>query len=96
MIFPTLHLNGSSADSLIKDYQEAADAAYEAVKALGNVDFHGRDYYTQDTDGKAFQQARDEHLARLAKLESVRVELGQILLNVVDQRLERERAKVRS
>ena len=49
MITPTLNLNGSSADDLIKPRQEVYDLLIAAIKTLGQVTPHDRDYLG-DTD----------------------------------------------
>jgi hypothetical protein len=46
-ILPTIHLNGSSAQSLTDDYSHARRAVQEAITALMSVDFNSRDYYVQ-------------------------------------------------
>jgi hypothetical protein len=44
---PTIHLNGTSADSLLRDDEAAHDAVTQAISALAQVAPHGRDYYVQ-------------------------------------------------
>ena len=44
-ILPTIHLNGSSAQSLTEDYSHARRAVQDAMTALKAVDFNARDYY---------------------------------------------------
>ncbi len=93
MIFPTLHLNGTGPDMLIDGYSEAMTKVREAQKAIGNIEFHARDYYVQDNDGAAWQQARIEHASRINRLEAVLMELQEIAINVLDQKAERERRR---
>lgn len=50
MITPTLNLNGSSADDLIKPRHDAYDLLIAAIKTLGQVTPHGRDYLGDDVD----------------------------------------------
>lgn len=86
MTFPTLHLNGTGAQTLIDGYADAATKVREALDALNAIEFHRRDYYVQDDDGAAWHKARAEHDNRLLQLASVLDELQVIALNVSDQR----------
>lgn len=58
-VFPTVHLNGTGRDSLIREYSEAALKIQEGLDAACRVTCHGRDYYPQGRD--AFAKARDAH-----------------------------------
>lgn len=58
MIMPTIHSNGTSAESLREQYVSAHHAADAAMKAVAKIDFNGRDYYPQGAD--AFSQAQAE------------------------------------
>jgi len=66
-ILPTIHINGSSAESLTKDYSHARRAVQEASIALMSVDFNARDYYVQGPSAwtEAVKQRHDiyEHLS---------------------------------
>jgi hypothetical protein len=84
MQFPRIHLNGSSAESLIADYLQAFDAVALAVKALERVDVNGRDYYVINSE--AASVAMREHRERLAKLRTVRDELMDIAVHIQRQR----------
>lgn len=42
---PIIHMNGSSAESLMKEYRSALDALQAAIEAFGDIDFNMRDYY---------------------------------------------------
>lgn len=46
-IFPTIHLNGTSAQMLTEDYTEARIAVQAALDKLQKVEFNARDYYPQ-------------------------------------------------
>jgi len=73
MIVPTIHLNGTGKEDLIKQVREAHSAVCEAIDKLYGMAPHGRDYYPQGDF--AYAEARTEHLARLEPLQSVRDEL---------------------
>ena len=70
MIFPTVHLNGTSRKELIAQYERAMDAAQTAINALREVYPNGRDYYPQGAS--AMYQAAEEHAARMNNLFAVR------------------------
>lgn len=93
---PTIHLNGTSAESLTEALEKAYSAIGEAKRALQETAPNGRDYYvqTQDRQGDAIQQASTEHYARLEKLESVRKELVEIVEGIQKQVDDRNRQKV--
>lgn len=77
MIFPTVHLNGTSQDELLDQLTTATQAIREAQKALANAAPNGRDYYVQ-SDPRAIYKAQDEHCARMQKLTDVLRELEEI------------------
>jgi len=69
MKLPTIHVNGSSAQTLAESYQFAATELASALTALENVDLNGRDYYPQGPD--AWSQAQREHLERCQNLKKI-------------------------
>lgn len=73
---PTIHLNGTSRETLIDDYSKAAHAVSDAISALKGTEPNGRDYYVQ-REG-ALAKAQLEHVDRLQRLEDVHRELMQI------------------
>lgn len=73
MITPTVHLNGTSRADLDKQYEDAYRALGEVVDVVQRAAPNARDYYVQSPD--AYTQARDEHVARLKKLQDVRDEM---------------------
>lgn len=73
MITPTVHLNGTSADELMKQFRDAFDALHKATCLLQQAAPHGRDYYPQGQD--TIYQAQKEHRARIDKLIDVKNEL---------------------
>lgn len=88
---PTIHLNGSSPDTLYEQYTNASRAIAEAIDALREAAPHGRDYYPQEGDG--IREATAEHVARLAKLESVLAEVKELTRHVANERSVRERRR---
>lgn len=69
MIKPTIHLNGTSAQSLASQYSEARVACEQALAVLQLASPHGRDYYVQGDH--ALDTAIAEHNARALALRGV-------------------------
>jgi len=69
MMHPTVHINGTSKESLTKQWCDAHEACREALRKLAEAAPHGRDYYPQGPD--AYYQAREEHVARMQKIQDV-------------------------
>jgi hypothetical protein len=78
---PTIHMNGTSANQLYEDYEEALDSVREAIKMLEKASPNGRDYPQGDA---AYTTAKKEHDARIAALVKICNELGAILEHVAD------------
>tara|TARA_R110000868_G_C10772357_1_gene754803 strand:+ start:156 stop:578 length:423 start_codon:yes stop_codon:yes gene_type:complete len=74
MMFPTIHLNGTSGADLLSQTVDAMLALSDAIKALRAAGPNGRDYYVQQ-DVTAFAQAQQQHWDRIAKLEAVLADL---------------------
>lgn len=68
IIFPQVNLNGTSAEALLRQYTQAADAIRVAVNAFVDAAPHGRDYQTLP-DG-AYERARAEHRQHLIHLDA--------------------------
>jgi hypothetical protein len=69
---PVIHLNGSSKESLIKEW-EAFDDALEVVREwFPSESFHPRNHYVKDGDGVGEAEAvRSEMLAHLHALRKI-------------------------
>jgi hypothetical protein len=63
---PTIHLNGTAGESLIKDNLKALRSLQDAVEALQGAAPNGRDYYVEGP--QAYSVARREHETRLHRL----------------------------
>lgn len=74
MMFPTVHMNGTSKKDLLEALDAAHAAVLEAQRLLAQTAPNGRDYYLQP-DPRAFYKAQDEHCARMQKLVDVQREL---------------------
>jgi hypothetical protein len=76
MIIPTIHLNGTSKEELLRQLSKASIACANAEETLAAAMPHGRDYYPKG--GAAIYQAQDEHRARIEKVATVRKEIDAI------------------
>jgi hypothetical protein len=76
MMYPTVHLNGTSKRELIDQLCNACMAINTALSTVTDAQPNGRDYYPQgDT---ATKDALNEHAARIQSLVKVRDELMEI------------------
>ena len=73
MIVPTVHLNGTSKDELLRQVLEADRAINVALSRLHDAAPNGRDYYPAGPG--ALKQATEEHRARIDRLVDIRTEL---------------------
>lgn len=90
MTFPTVHLNGTSAQDLLEGYERAHEALREAMEALAQAAPNGRDYYVQQPG--AFESAIAEHQSRMTRLRDVSLELEALAEHVsVEDMRRRER-----
>lgn len=97
MIFPTIHNNGSDPEKLIEQYSAAVAACREALDLLEACSPNARDHYVQSTE--AMIVASSEHVMRVQKLISVKVELNALAEHVqqqVDNREEQRRSHLAS
>ncbi|HZU91403.1 MAG TPA: hypothetical protein VE993_19280 [Stellaceae bacterium] len=83
MMVPTIHLNGTSRDELLRQILEAKEAICKAVEALANAAPNMRDYYVQGPD--AFPAARREHEKRMHRLADCIHELNEIAEKICAQ-----------
>lgn len=81
--FPTVHINGSSAESLMDGFETAIEALRRAIECVGDTAPHARDYYIQDPG--EFERAKQQHAARIEALRLVRIELEAIRASVETQ-----------
>ena len=91
MQFPRIHLNGSSAESLLEQYRRAVVAVANACTVVGDIDVNGRDYYVINSG--AFTIARHEHIERRRKLKALYDELAEVYHDIERQHDERTASK---
>ena len=72
-LVPTVHLNGTSAESLVEGLNAALDALHEAQRLMCEAAPNGRDYYPQAP--LAAGAAMDAHERRLTNLNRMLTEL---------------------
>ena len=63
---PTIHMNGTGAQSLADEYHAFYRAINRAADALGEATCNGRDFYPQGS--QVWEQAREERAAAFCKL----------------------------
>ena len=80
---PTLHMNGDSFVTLFEGHCEVAELLRETLSSLRANAPNARNYYVQGSD--AFACARDEHMERVRKIESVLSDVEAILESLVNQ-----------
>lgn len=66
---PTIHLNGTGADTLRQEYRAVRKAVDAAADRLTSATCNGRDFYPQEPG--AWQQARDERAEMFRLLQRV-------------------------
>jgi hypothetical protein len=76
MMVPTVHLNGTSRQELVKLQLDAISKLRQAIEVLGLAAPNGRDFYVQGPD--AMRYAVAEHAQRTARVQSVIDELYEI------------------
>lgn len=81
MMTPTVHLNGTSRDELVAQFERASNALALALQALMDAAPNARDYYVQN--GDAFTKARTEHYARVERVQQVKDEIEQLWESVI-------------
>ncbi len=79
MIFPTIHLNGTSKRELYLAYYAAHNAVQDAINSLATTAPHGRDYYPQGD--KVIYDAAKEHAKRMVALHDILTELEDLTLH---------------
>ena len=79
---PLVHLNGTSAEELTRQYEAAYRALDEARDKVAAAAPNGRDYYPLGPD--AYTQAAREHEDRMKKLNLVFADIETTLMALLD------------
>jgi len=82
MVFPTVHLNGTSKNALREQALDAVEALDKALKAMAEAAPNGRDFYPQGE--VVLVQAQVEHRARMKEVEQVASEY-RAMVNAIDE-----------
>jgi len=77
---PTIHLNGTSKQSLLDALSTAEHALGVALETLHDASANGRDYYPQGI--AAWERARAEGESRIARVRSVRLEIEALIIAI--------------
>jgi hypothetical protein len=88
---PTIHLNGSCGETLLSDHLEVLRFVSGLFRALSAVTPNARDYYMQGVD--AHRHAMNDHRARLAALDLIKIQIGEIVDGIQDQLDARKESK---
>ena len=72
IVVPIVHLNGTSAESLIEERCQAYGAINAAMEDLRRMGPNGRDYYLVDG---LLRRAEDQHRRRMLALTDIMAEL---------------------
>jgi len=81
---PTIHLNGTGADSLYREYRAVRKAIAAAADALAVATCNQRDFYPQEPG--AWQQARNEREQAFKLLQQVSDYAEQWEMHALDNR----------
>ena len=79
---PTVHLNGDTQETLLRQVTDAMEALYVAIEAMYRAGPNGRNFYPQGP--QAFRLAAEEHEKRIAVVRGVRDELAVIAEAIAD------------
>ena len=80
---PTVHLNGTSADSLVNQRLEVVESLRDTLNAIGQAWPHGRDYYVQGPN--ALEEAQDLWQGRVEVLKTMVADITQEALAIQEQ-----------
>lgn len=81
MQLPTISLNGTSPNQLLRDYNDVRETLNIAIDTMRRCAPHLRDYYVKEGDFKA---ACTEHDKRLNSLVTILYEVNQIAEHISD------------
>lgn len=86
MILPTIHLNGTAPEDLLRKFEEATRALDKAMEALQAAAPHGRDYYPQNSEfgAEVFLVAQREHIERQMAIKRVYNDIENLAWHVQD------------
>jgi hypothetical protein len=83
MIYPTIHLNGTSKKQLLEEYSDACAALHKAIFKMERLTVHDRDYYPQGPE--IGERARKEMRERIKAVLAIRLSLMAIMSHIDQQ-----------
>lgn len=83
MIYPTIHLNGTSGEVLLEQAINVCQAIRKTLDIIYKAAPNGRDYYLQDKN--AFNLASEEYQSRVNCLMSILKEYEDLAEKIADQ-----------
>lgn len=86
---PTIHLNGTAAQTLIEQTEAVLDAAHALKSALYDAQPNARDFYPQGEG--AYQAARRKHDEHLRTVGNLIEAFGEQLADLIDQQDKRRK-----
>jgi hypothetical protein len=89
---PTLNLNATSSEELMRQVVAILEALRAAQKAMMDGAPHGRDYQ-HDITGESYRQARAKHLSNLIAVQDLIRHYEEQQESIDNQMLEREAAR---
>jgi hypothetical protein len=78
LTLPTIHLNGTNRETMLRDIEIACSAVVAAQRALAYTAPNARDYYVQANYPATFDNALREHVLRMKMLENILTELQEM------------------
>jgi len=85
LLSPCIHMNGTSQEALVREYEAAWEAVKEAMNVMQKITVNGRDYYPYDSSATNFDHLRiaeGQHRNRMLRLSSVLLELEALINNI--------------
>jgi uncharacterized protein involved in tolerance to divalent cations len=80
-MYPTVHLNGTSADELLKQAENAGQAIAAAYKACSDAAPNGRDYYVKVG---SMAKAQEMHVAIMSALADAMEHYQELAIHVYE------------
>lgn len=84
LVVPTIHINGTSEEELVRQYSNAVRFLQAGRDALAQTAPHARDYYIHKDKG-VLAKATQQHEARMRKVKEVIDELTSIGESILKQ-----------
>ena len=80
---PTIHLNGTGANTLMADYETARNALMDFREKFGAIEFNSRDYYVDGPE--SWEEATDARIEINEMIRDINRYLERHLIHIHDQ-----------